>query len=78
MTPTELLLNEYGSIIDKKIVAIRPLLEEEMKDLYWNKSSGDIAFAVILDDGQVLVPSRDPECNGPGYLILAGLVDKES
>lgn len=79
MTPIEILHKEYGSIINKKIVGIRPLVKEELDELYWTESYGEIAFAIILEDDQVLVPSRDPECNGPGFIILASMfTDEES
>lgn len=71
---SKVLYENYGSIIDKKIVAIRPLVKEELDQLYWSNSSTEIPFAIILEDDQVLVPSSDSEGNGPGFLILAGLM----
>ncbi len=77
MTPIEILHKEYGSIINKKIVGMRPLVKEEMEELYWTESPSEIAFAIILEDDQVLVPSRDSEGNGPGFIILANMFTDE-
>jgi hypothetical protein len=73
-TEEEVLSQEYAGIIGRTIKSIRLLNDNELKDLYWDKTYGDLAFAIILDDGQVLIPSSDPECNGPGYILLADLV----
>jgi hypothetical protein len=70
----EFLQRQYSSLIGKKIKAIRLLTDSEVEDLYWDKTYGDVAFAIILDDDQVLIPSSDPECNGPGFILLGDLV----
>lgn len=44
-----------------------------MKSLYWDIHSGDVPMAIIFTDGQVLIPSSDPEANGPGFLLAANL-----
>ncbi len=64
---------EYSSFIGKTIHSIRPLKESEMKSLYWDVHSGDVPMAIIFTDGQVLIPSSDPEANGPGFLLTADL-----
>lgn len=74
MKTEQQVLNEvYGNIVGRKIDSIRLLRPNELKDLYWDTSYGELAFAIILDDGQVLIPSQDAECNGPGYILLADL-----
>lgn len=75
-TEEQVLIDEYSTIINRTIVAIRPLKDTELKQLYWDKTHGDLAFAIILDDGQVMIPSSDPECNGPGYILMADLSKK--
>jgi len=64
---------EFGGIVGRRIVAVRPLRESELESMYWYESASEVAFAIILDDGQVLIPSRDEEGNGPGHVILADL-----
>lgn len=75
MFPTfeELIEEHYGSFIGKTIHSIRPLMHSEMKSLYWDIHSGDVPMAIIFTDGQVLIPSSDPEANGPGFLLAANL-----
>ena len=62
---------EYNSFIGKKIVQIRPLRKTELDDLAWHCSYSDIPIVIIFEDGQALIPSSDPEANGPGFLITA-------
>ena len=69
----EVLDKEYSNLIGRTIKSIRPLSKSELDDLYWSKSYGDLAFAIILDDGQVMIPAADPECNGPGFILTADL-----
>jgi len=72
-TIEELVAKQYSSFIGKSIAKIRPLTEKEMKSFYWEPHSGDVPLAIIFEDGQVLIPSSDPECNGPGFLIAGDL-----
>lgn len=74
-TLSEFLDKEYSSFIGKKVTAVRTLTEEEVSSLCWDLTFSDIPFVLIFDDGQALIPSRDPEGNGPGFLISADLVD---
>jgi hypothetical protein len=39
----------------------------------WEDGWGSIGFAIILDDGQVLIPSSDPEGNSPGHVFMGDL-----
>jgi hypothetical protein len=64
---------QFGTFIGKTIHSIRPLKSSELKDLYWERYYGDVPMAIIFTDGQVLIPSSDPEANGPGFLLTADL-----
>lgn len=72
-TLEKIIHEEYASFVGKTIHSIRPLRESELKSLYWDPCSGDVPMAIIFTDGQVLIPSSDPEANGPGFLIVADL-----
>lgn len=56
------------NIIGKKIINIRPMTRLEIEEQYWQHDS-ESAFAVVLENGVVLFPSRDYEGNGPGVLF---------
>jgi len=56
------------NIIGKKIIDIRPMTTKEIKNQYWEHDSEN-AFALVLEGGTVLFPSRDYEGNGPGVLF---------
>ena len=55
-------------IIGKEIVEIRQMTEQEQEEEGWSQVFGD-APAIVLEGGQVLYPSADPEGNGPGALF---------
>lgn len=71
MTNDEYIQREYGSLVGRTIVAVRPLRAPELDDLFWHERFGETAMVLIFDDGSAVIPSADPECNGPGHLILA-------
>jgi hypothetical protein len=70
MTLQEALDREFGGFVGKKLVAIEPLATSLKHDLGWEWSR-DESFALIFEDGSVLIPSQYPEGNGPGFLIPA-------
>ena len=74
-TMQKILDKEYGSFIGKMVHTIRPLKESEIEDLGWNGLIGfnDIPMVIIFHDGQALIPSQDPEGNGPGFLFTGDL-----
>ena len=74
----KILDKEYGSFIGKMVHTIRPLRESEIEELGWNGIIGfnDIPMVIIFHDGQALIPSQDPEGNGPGFLFTADLYDE--
>jgi len=62
-----------ADIVGRKIVDVRPMTEQEMKDEYWPESRANgPAPVLVLDDGTLLYPSQDPEGNGPGALFGKG------
>ena len=73
MTEAEYIKNEFGGLVGRTIKGVRMLNKEEIADLAWEDSYGAVPFALILDDGQVIIPSEDPEGNGPGHLFLGEL-----
>jgi len=54
----------------RKIEEVRELLPEELDQYGWDTGRGDVPVVLILDDGTGVVPSRDPEGNGPGFLFI--------
>jgi len=64
---------QYGSLIGRTIKAIRPMYAEEVEDFDWGQSMYDVPFIIILDDDTVVIPSQDPEGNGPGHLFVERL-----
>ena len=74
----KILTKEYGSLIGKMVHTIRPLKESEISELGWDGLVGfnDIPMVIIFHDGQAIIPSQDPEINGPGFLITADLQDQ--
>lgn len=64
----------------RKIVNVRSMYRAELVEFGWNEDFADGCFyrgvegdAVVieLDDGSLLVPSRDAELNGGGHLVHA-------
>jgi hypothetical protein len=64
---------EYGSLVGRKIVAVRQLKKSELDMFMWDTRSADEAVMFILDDGSVMIPSMDPEGNGPGHVFVEKL-----
>jgi hypothetical protein len=61
---------EYGSIVGAKIIGVRPLSASELDAMGWYDGAYDVAFVILLDNGQALIPSMDPEGNGAGHVFL--------
>jgi hypothetical protein len=73
MTTDEYIKKQFGSLVGRTLKTVRPLRKAEIEDMYWDDTWGSIPFAIVLDDGQVLIPSSDPEGNGPGHILLGDL-----
>lgn len=52
-------------LLNRKIVGVRYLLDEEMESLGWD----DRTIVLILDDGNMIFPSCDDEGNCAGALF---------
>jgi hypothetical protein len=52
-------------LLNRKIVGVRYLLDEEMEMLGWDERS----IVLILDDGNMIFPSSDDEGNQAGALF---------
>lgn len=70
---SEYIKNEYGSLVGRKIVAVRALTKGELDMFMWSTRSADEAVMFIMDDGSVMIPSMDPEGNGPGHVFIEKL-----
>jgi hypothetical protein len=51
-------------------MAIRPMNPTEIELFGWGEGWGGVPMVIILSDGTAIVPSADPEGNGPGHLFL--------
>ena len=56
-----------GVLLGRKIVRVRYVTEQEMRDLYWHQSG----VVMELDNGTLVYPSQDDEGNGPGALFTS-------
>jgi hypothetical protein len=65
----------FGSLVGKTILGVRPLTDEEAEDMCWD-TKYQIPFAIIFTDGSWMMPSSDPEGNQPGHLFLSGEEDE--
>lgn len=61
---------EYGSLVGCTVLKVRALTETELADLGWDDDPGAAPMVIFLTNGKALIPSRDPEGNGPGHLFL--------
>lgn len=62
--------NEYGSLVGKTILVVRPLMKQECDALAWQYGYERDAMVVIFTDGTAFIPMQDPEGNGAGFLAL--------
>lgn len=69
-TPTDIVRAEYGAIVGKRVLDVRPLSAAELADLGWDSSSGTVPLVIFLEGGKALIPSSDPEGNDAGHLFL--------
>jgi hypothetical protein len=59
---------EYSELIGKTIKSVRELTNEEHEQFGWRPTSGGFVF--ICTDGTAIIPSCDPEGNGPGFIFV--------
>lgn len=67
----EYIKKEYGELVGKTIKQVRPLTKTECEDLAWEYDYEYEAMVVIFTDNTAMIPMRDPEGNGAGFLALA-------
>lgn len=70
MTDNAYIKKEFGMLVGKTIKRVRPMSPGELKMFYWDNGRGGVGMVIELDDGTALVPSRDPEGNGPGHIFV--------
>lgn len=61
---------DFGQLVGKKIVEVRPLTEKECEMFAWDYDRMDYAMVLICQDGTAIIPSCDPEGNGAGFLFV--------
>lgn len=67
---SQFIVSEYGSLLGKTIVKISPMMKSEIELFGWNEGWGGVPMVIILNDGTAIIPSADPEGNGPGHLFI--------
>lgn len=55
--------------IGRKIVGIRYMTAQEMKEEEWAQTMHGPPTVIVLDDGGLIFASRDEEGNGPGAIF---------
>ena len=63
-------------LVGRTIVAVHEMNDEEYKNMDWYQGSHP-AIVLVLDNGAVVVPARDPELNDSGYLYIIDDNDSE-
>jgi hypothetical protein len=62
--------------IGARLVAVRPMTDSEIEAFGWDSDYDESAIVLIFDNGHALIPARDPELNGSGFIESADLVTK--
>lgn len=55
-------------LVGKRLVGVRAFDPEELDHFYWGGHDAHYAVVLTFDDGTQVVPMRDPEGNGPGFV----------
>ena len=66
----EYITSEYGSLVGKTVALVRPLTKSESSMLAWEYDYDREAFVIVFTDGTAVIPMRDPEGNGSGFLAI--------
>lgn len=61
---------EYGSLIGKTVVRVRSFVPSEYTMMMWAPEQERMAFVIEFDDGTLLIPVSDEECNSAGWLYI--------
>jgi len=62
--------NEWGRVVGKTITSVRQLSEDEAEGMGWDNCGRAVPVVFMLNDGSCLIPSQDPEGNGPGHVFV--------
>jgi hypothetical protein len=54
--------------VGAKLITARPMTNSEIEALGWDEYDSEGAIVLIFDNGHVLIPARDPELNGAGFI----------
>jgi hypothetical protein len=63
-------------LVGRTIVAVHEMSSEEYQNMGWYQGSHP-GIVLVLDNGAVMVPARDPELNDSGYLYIINDNDSE-
>lgn len=77
MTVKDYVQDEWGPLVGRTIKAVREMTETEVENMGWYQGGGSVPVVFTLDDGSLMVPSQDPEGNGPGHIYRMEVADLE-
>ena len=60
---------EFGAMVGKTIQQVRPCAPEIAEDFGWH----GLAVEIVFTDGSSALITCDPEGNGPGWMLTAGM-----
>lgn len=60
--------------VGARLVAVRPMTDQEIINFGWDPSYDESAIVLIFDNGHALIPAKDPELNGPGFIEYVDLI----
>lgn len=67
ITYKEYINQEFGSLVGKTVVRVRPFVPSEYDIFGW---AGGEAFLIEFDDHTLLIPMSDEEGNSAGWLYI--------
>jgi hypothetical protein len=70
-------LENLRSFEGKKLLAVREFEAEDYDAFYWDKNYEPFALELVFEGGKSLIPLRDPEGNGAGFLEVVEPVEVE-
>lgn len=59
---------QCDKVVGKKLLKVRPFTADELRLFGWDEYDGESAIVMIFEGGHALIPARDPELNGAGFL----------
>jgi len=68
-TAETITLAHYGAIVGKTVRSVRCLSPAELMAMGWEHTYEPVV-EILMSDGTVVIPSQDPEMNGPGFLVI--------